>query len=182
MDPKKGPVKISQREAAGQMAAAQALKVPPRSQSPVGGSSDDDEPTGSEWIWSQTKDCMRKDEHFRAPDATAVTKEQTTSAPTAEPVSAPKAPQQPSTPSARVGTVVVPQDTAPTITKGKAPTRANKGAGKKAAAKPAVSEATQPMGTRSNSKEASRAGRLRPGVGGLAWACCTRQPFQNLRT
>jgi hypothetical protein len=35
---------------------------------------------------------------------------------------------------------------APTLAKGKAPTRAKKGAGKKAAIKPAVSEATHPIG------------------------------------
>jgi hypothetical protein len=31
----------------------------------VGGSSDEDEPTGSEWIWSQTKGCMRRNKFFR---------------------------------------------------------------------------------------------------------------------
>jgi hypothetical protein len=45
MDPSKGPVKLSQAQVAAQKAAAQAqkeLRVPPRSQSPVVGSSDDD--------------------------------------------------------------------------------------------------------------------------------------------
>jgi hypothetical protein len=44
MDPKKGPVYLSQAQAAAQRAAAQAPKhpkIPPRSQSPVNGSSDD---------------------------------------------------------------------------------------------------------------------------------------------
>jgi hypothetical protein len=62
MDPRQGPVKISAHEAARQRAASQALKtakVPPRSQLPMYGSSDEDDPTGSEWIWSQTKGCMR---------------------------------------------------------------------------------------------------------------------------
>jgi hypothetical protein len=74
MDPKKGPIKISQQEAARKMRAAQALKVPPRSQSPIGGSSDDDDPSSSEWIWSQTKGCARRNKHFRAPAATVDTK------------------------------------------------------------------------------------------------------------
>jgi hypothetical protein len=39
--------------------------VPPRSQSPVGGRSDDDDPTWPEQIWSQTKGHMRKNKHFR---------------------------------------------------------------------------------------------------------------------
>jgi hypothetical protein len=55
MDPKKGPVKLTAHQVAAQKAAAHMLKVPPRSQSPVAGSSDDDEPTGTEWIWSQKK-------------------------------------------------------------------------------------------------------------------------------
>jgi hypothetical protein len=55
MDPNLGPVKLTPAQAAAQKAAAQALKAqkaPPRSQSPIGGSSDEDEPTGFEWIWS----------------------------------------------------------------------------------------------------------------------------------
>jgi hypothetical protein len=58
-----------------------------------------------------------------------------------------------------MATVNVPLDTIPNLSKGKAPVRAKKGAGKKAADKPA-----EPMATRS--REASRAGSLRPGVGG----------------
>jgi hypothetical protein len=63
MDPEKGPVKLSQAQVATEKAAAHAMKplrAPPRSQSPIGWSSDEDEPTGSEWVWSQTKGCMRK--------------------------------------------------------------------------------------------------------------------------
>jgi hypothetical protein len=48
MDPKRGPVKLTTHQVAVQKAAAQMLKAPPRSQSPVGGSSDDDDPTGPE--------------------------------------------------------------------------------------------------------------------------------------
>jgi hypothetical protein len=164
MDPKKGPVKISQQEVARQMVAAQML----RTQSPVTGSSDDDDPSGSEWIWSQTKGCTRKNKHFRAPATTVDPKVEAKVQPTTESAPAAKYPPRPSTPiesTPKVGTVVVPQDSALTLTKGKAPARAKTGAGKKAATKPAVSEATQPMTTRSKSKEASRAGGLRS-VGG----------------
>jgi hypothetical protein len=71
MDPKKGPVVLTQEQAAFQRAAAQALKaqaqkVPPRSQSPIGGSSDEDDPNGKEWVWSQTKGVMRKNKFFKA--------------------------------------------------------------------------------------------------------------------
>jgi hypothetical protein len=54
MDPLKGPIKLTQSQAAAQKAAAQALKSlksPPRSQSPMQtGSSDDDDPNGSQYI------------------------------------------------------------------------------------------------------------------------------------
>jgi hypothetical protein len=59
MDPKKGPVKLTQ----GQM--LESLKAPPRSQSPVGGSSDEDDPNAPEFVWSQTKSCMRRNQHFK---------------------------------------------------------------------------------------------------------------------
>jgi hypothetical protein len=62
MNPEKGPVKLTQAQVAAQKAAAQAL---PRSQTPVGGSSDDDDPGGSEHIWSQTRGCMRKNKNYR---------------------------------------------------------------------------------------------------------------------
>jgi hypothetical protein len=168
MDPKRGPVRISQHEAARQRAAAQAMKevkVPPRSQSPVGGSSDEDEPTGSEWIWSQTKGCMRKNKHFRAQTATADSKFEDQPAKSTNPFI-----PRPSTPvesPSLVATVNVPLDTLPVLTKGKksgvSSVRAKKGAGKKAANGPADSEATQPMVT---PQRASRAGSLRRGVGG----------------
>jgi hypothetical protein len=50
MDPKKGPVMLSQAQVAAQKAAAQMLKVPRRSQSPIGGSSDEDDPNAPEFI------------------------------------------------------------------------------------------------------------------------------------
>jgi hypothetical protein len=117
MDPTKGPVKLTQSQVAVQKAAAHVLKASPRSQSPVGGSSDDDEPTGSEWIWSQTKGCMCKNKHFRDKAATNLLKVE--SQPTVEPVPAPKVktPPRPATPtgSVSVGTVNVPLDTLPNL-------------------------------------------------------------------
>jgi hypothetical protein len=168
MDPRQGPVKISAHEAARQRAVSQALKtpkVPPRSQSPVCGSSDDDDPAGSEWIWSQTKGCMRNNKHFRKSAPTTDTVEANTppaksfnpfvprsSTPTGSaPAPLAKAPPRPVTP-----TVSVPAH--PPSPKGVK----SKGAGKKAATKPAVSETTQPKSKQS----VSRAGGLRPGVGG----------------
>jgi hypothetical protein len=82
MGPKQGPVKLSQHEAARQRAAAQMLKAPPRSQSIVGGSSDEDEPTQSECIWSQTKGCMRKNKLYRESATTVDSKVETVIAPT----------------------------------------------------------------------------------------------------
>jgi hypothetical protein len=171
MDPKKGPVKLTTNQVAVQKGAAHMLKAPPRSQSPVGGSSDEDEPTGPEWIWSQTKGCMRKNKHFRESVATTDPKVETP--PVVDPVPAPtaKAPPRPSTPTGSeplVATVNVPLDTIPVLSKGKTPVRSKKRAGTKAAvatpvARPADSEATHPMVTR---QSANRAGSLRPGVGG----------------
>jgi hypothetical protein len=88
MDPNLGPQKLSPAQVAAQKAAAQepkARNVPPRSQSPIGGSSDEDEPTGSEWIWSQTKGCMRGNKSFRDRASTAGSKVQTVSKPTPAP-------------------------------------------------------------------------------------------------
>jgi hypothetical protein len=65
MDPKKGPVMLTQTQVSIQKAAANMVKAPPRSQSPVGGSSDEDDPSAPECIWSQTKSCMRRNKHFR---------------------------------------------------------------------------------------------------------------------
>jgi hypothetical protein len=169
MDPTKGPVKLTQNQVAVQKAAAHMLKVPPRSQSPVGGSSDDDDPTGSEWIWSHTKGCMRKNKYFEQKAATEDSK-----AKTMPPGSNPSIPR----PSTQTGsaplapTVNVPLDTIPDLTKGKrrGVSTVKNGAGKKAAvatpvARPADPELTQPISTRAKSKDASRAGSLRPGVG-----------------
>jgi hypothetical protein len=47
MDPSQGPLKLTPAQVVEQKATAQALKslrIPPRSQSPIGGSSDEDEP------------------------------------------------------------------------------------------------------------------------------------------
>jgi hypothetical protein len=73
MDPKNGPVKLSQSQVATQKAAAHALKAqksPPRSQSPLEtGSSDDDDPSGSQMIWSSSKGIFRKDKRWVDPNA-----------------------------------------------------------------------------------------------------------------
>jgi hypothetical protein len=64
MDPKKGPVVISQREAARQRAASQSSKraksQPPRSQTPEEDSSEEDDPNGPDMIWSVSKRIFRK--------------------------------------------------------------------------------------------------------------------------
>jgi hypothetical protein len=73
MDPTKGPVMLSAGQVEAQKAVAQALKglrVPPRSQSPINGSSDDDDPDGSEHIWSQSKGYFRKNKHWKGAMAT----------------------------------------------------------------------------------------------------------------
>jgi hypothetical protein len=55
MDPEKSPVHLSQQEVARQKAAAQALKSfqeqSSRPQTPITGSSDDDDPDGSDMLW-----------------------------------------------------------------------------------------------------------------------------------
>jgi hypothetical protein len=158
MDPNLGPQKLTTAQVAVQKAAAQALKaleaqkVPPRSQSPMGGSSDEDEPTGSEWIWSQTpKQVFQRsgtNRRFKSRDSTGSSLLDTS---------------RKCTPQSE-GSINVPTDTLPDLKKGKKSSvpAPKKGAGKKAADKPADPEATQPMKTRS----VSRAGSLRPGVGG----------------
>jgi hypothetical protein len=73
MDPKQGPIKLTQAQAAAQKAAAhaqKALKVPPRSQSPVYNSSDDDDPNGSQFIWSMSKQTFRRNKRWVDPYAT----------------------------------------------------------------------------------------------------------------
>jgi hypothetical protein len=68
MDPLKGPIRLTQSQAAAQKAAAQALKAlksPPRSQSPMPtGSSDDNDPESSQYIWSASKGIFRKNKHW----------------------------------------------------------------------------------------------------------------------
>jgi hypothetical protein len=51
MDPKKGPVNLTEQEAARQRAASQGIAR--------------DGPIGSECVWSQTKGCMRKNKFFQ---------------------------------------------------------------------------------------------------------------------
>jgi hypothetical protein len=42
---------------------------PPRSQTPIGGSSDDDDSDSSEYIWSQSRKYFRKNKNWRAPQS-----------------------------------------------------------------------------------------------------------------
>jgi hypothetical protein len=79
MDPKKGPVVLTQEQVAAQKAAA---KVPPRSQTPVG-SSDDDDPNGPDLIWSQSKGYWRNNKNRKAVTDTSKTSD-------SPPVDAPK--------------------------------------------------------------------------------------------
>jgi hypothetical protein len=64
MDPKKGPKVLSQQEAAHQRAAASALKSfksqSPRPQTPTEYSSEEDDPNGSDMIWSASRGTFRK--------------------------------------------------------------------------------------------------------------------------
>jgi hypothetical protein len=75
MDPKKGPIMLSANQVAAQKAADQALKAlkqPQSSQTPVKGSSDDDDPNGSEYVWSSSKGYFRKNKHWNGPTVTSV--------------------------------------------------------------------------------------------------------------
>jgi hypothetical protein len=55
MDPEKGPIKLSQHEAGRQRAAASALKA-----QSLRGSSEDDDPDGSDMVWSNSLQNFRK--------------------------------------------------------------------------------------------------------------------------
>jgi hypothetical protein len=62
MDPKKGPKVPSQAEAARQRAtkkALEAFKKASRPGTPIGGSSDEDDPASPATIWSQSRRCFR---------------------------------------------------------------------------------------------------------------------------
>jgi hypothetical protein len=61
MDPRLGPVRLTQAQVAAQKAAARAPKTqPPRVESPPPkGSSDDDDPASPKLIWSMSKACWR---------------------------------------------------------------------------------------------------------------------------
>jgi hypothetical protein len=75
MDPKKGPIVLTESQVASLRAAAQAKKgprAPPRSQSPVGGSSDDGDPNGPKTVWSQSQGAFRRSKHWRDPSVTNV--------------------------------------------------------------------------------------------------------------
>jgi hypothetical protein len=58
MDPEKGPVKLTQAQVAAQKAAAKAMKA--SKAPPVHNSSDDDDLSRPEWIWSTSQGQMRR--------------------------------------------------------------------------------------------------------------------------
>jgi hypothetical protein len=100
MDPTKGPVMLSARQAAKQRAPAAALaqkaaaeeqeaRIPPRSQTPVEGSSDDDDPNGEDRIWSQSRHYWRPNKNKPVPVAPAPASVPM-SAPEPEPVRQPR--------------------------------------------------------------------------------------------
>jgi hypothetical protein len=150
--------KMTQVQVAAQRAAAQVQgRAPPRSQSPVGGSSDDDDPArADEWIWSQTKGCLCRNKFYKAPATTASPEKVASTPPPASPPAPTKVPSRPPTPAS------VPAD--PPSPKGKKPVTKAAASQKAPAAQKPVPEAkaSTPMETR---KTASRAESLRS-VGG----------------
>jgi hypothetical protein len=182
--------KMSQEQAAAQRAAAQALarsqepeKVPPRSQTPIIGSSDDDDPNGAEMVWSQTKGCMRKNKNYgrAATDDSKITTLTPVSAPMREPIPESLAAGEPQKalpappkllalngPESRIPTPVNSDDERMTEDQ-KRLAKVGKKMSRKGTAqgtsrpKPATeAQASHPMATR---KTASRAGSLRSGGG-----------------
>jgi hypothetical protein len=158
--------KMTQAQVAAQKAAAQAQKkIPPDSQSPVGGSSDDDDPArADEWIWSQTKGCMRRNKFYKAPTATASPEKVTSSPSPKSSLASIKVPHRPPTP------VNIPTD--PPSPKSRKPTKKAAASQKAPAVQKPVLEAkaSNPMETRRQA--ASRAGGLRSvGSSGQAGTC-----------
>jgi hypothetical protein len=74
MDPKKGPVKLTEAQVAAQKSAARAPKPqPPRVESPLSeGSSDNDDPFVPARVWSQSKGIYRPNKKWINPDALAL--------------------------------------------------------------------------------------------------------------
>jgi hypothetical protein len=152
MDPRKDPVMLTQAEVAAQRAASKAV---PRSQTPVSGSSDDDDPDGPEFVWSQTKSCMRRNKNYRKA-ATVDTK-------TNVPVPVPE-PTRKSTPvnSDSEDQEPISEDQRRMIDLGKKMARKGTAQGTSRTKPPEEAKASHPRATR---KTASRAGSLRPGGG-----------------
>jgi hypothetical protein len=179
MDPKKWPVMLSPSQVAAQKAAAQAqkgLRVPPRSQSPVNGSSDDDDPNGSEYKSSQTKSCMRRNKHWKGATVTSVP-----ALPAPESQKALPAPEpQKALPAPSTGKNVTQEKSVPHPQPVGAPKPKGTAQGTSRTNPTKEAKASHPMATR---KTASRAGGLRSGrrrFRANGYVCCTRQPFQNL--
>jgi hypothetical protein len=160
MDPEKGREKLTQAQVAAQKAAAQAIQ---RSQTPVSGSSDDDDPNGSEYIWSQTKGCMRKNKHYRK--AVTGDSKANVSVPVPEPT------RQPTPVNSHT------EDQEYMSEDQKRCARSDKRRRQKASTKPKKGqESPKPMETRGQA--ASRAGGLRGvvGSGSTGYVCDKRSP------
>jgi hypothetical protein len=166
MDPSKGPIKWTPSQVAAQKASYQAhkaLKSPPRSQSPDNGSSDEDDPYGSEYKWSQTKSCMRKNKHWKGPSATSVP-----APPAPEPQKALPAPElkalpapEPRTPTAlNSDDEELSEDQKRLVAFGKKMSRKGTAQGTSRTKPTTEAQASHLMATR---KTASRTGSLRPG-------------------
>jgi hypothetical protein len=196
MDPLKGPIMLTPEQVAAQKAAAQAqkgLRKPPQPQSLIGGSSDDDDPDGSEKVWSMSKQIFRPNKNWKGPKAPSVpalpAPEAQRALPAPEPMKALPAasrfdgPRQPTPVSsdtedqgfmtedqkryARVGKKLA------AAASQKAP--AGKPTAEAKASKPVTGQespetkVSHPMATR---RQASRAGSLRPGGGSGKTATC----------
>jgi hypothetical protein len=159
---------LSPSQVAAQKAAAQALKrqkVPPRSQSPVGGSSDNDDPSrANEWISSQTKGCLRRNKFFKGVTSSVP------ALPAPEPQKALPAPELLALPGPepRIPTPVnsddeeVSEEQKRMIARGKKMARRGTAQGRSSPKPTEGAKALHPMATR---KTASRAGSLRSGGG-----------------
>jgi hypothetical protein len=181
---------VAQRAASSPSTPASTPREPPRSQSPAISSSDDDDLSQSEWIWSQTKGCVRKNKAWvkriaesalalpapepqkalPAPDLKALP------APDPKELKAPSAPE----PKQRIPTPVNSDDEGNLSEDQKRHLATAKKMSKRSTAqstsrlKPVTeAQAAQPMETRRQA--ASRAGGLRPGGGSGQTGTCVAQ-------
>jgi hypothetical protein len=142
-------------------------KVPPRSRTPVSGSSDDDDPNGAEMVWSQTKGCMRKNKHFRG--ATTDGTKTTTLTPVSVPMSVPEAVPDPQPKPKKPATKAAAPQKAPAVQKPAPEAKASKP--RKGQESPGT-KVPKPIQTR---QAASTAGGLRSGGGSGQTDTCVAQ-------